>query len=93
MLAKGTIVEVYEDPLTMIRKEGNAKIMGYVMELESGVNQYVVHFVGDAPGFHVVRMISENEPLCCCTDPVRPDNHSCKVHGASIPAHWVGSEQ
>ncbi len=89
MITKGTIVEVFEDPLTMIRKEGNAKIMGHVMELEPGVNQYVVHFVGDADGFHVVRMISENGPLCVGTDPVRCDNPQCRVHGGQISAHWV----
>jgi ribosome recycling factor len=35
MIANGTIVEVYEDPLTMQRKEGNAKILEHVLELDA----------------------------------------------------------
>jgi len=59
MLTNGKTVEIFEDPLTMIRKEGNAQIMGFVQEIEPGVNQYVVHFIEDAPGFHVIRMICD----------------------------------
>ncbi len=59
MLAKGTIVEVFEDPLTMVRKEGNAKIIRHVVELEPGVDQYQVNFFGDCPETIVVRTIVE----------------------------------
>lgn len=59
MLAKGTIVEVFEDPLTMVRKEGNAKIVEHVAELEPGVDQYRVNFIGDDAGTVVVRTIAE----------------------------------
>ena len=83
MLKKGAIVEVYEDPLTMVRKEGNAKIIEHVMELEPGLDIYQVNFVGDHPASIVERKIAES-PLCTCTDPVHPgDDPNCRVH-------WVG---
>jgi hypothetical protein len=59
MLEKGTIVEVFEDPLTMVRKEGNAKIVEHVVELEPGLHQYRVNFIGDDPRTIVVRTIVE----------------------------------
>lgn len=59
MLQAGNVVEVYEDPLTMVRKEGNAKIVEHVLELEPGVDQYKVNFFGDDPRTIVVRTIVE----------------------------------
>ncbi len=59
MLGKGTIVEVFEDPLTMVCKEGNARIIEHVLELEPGVDQYKVNFFGDCPETIVVRTIVE----------------------------------
>lgn len=91
MLAKGTIVEVFEDPLTMRTKEGNAKIMGHVSNLDDGLDQYIVHFVGDAPNFHVVRTIAEVR--CTGIDPIHCDDENCKVHGDAIRAHWVSESQ
>lgn len=83
MLANGTMVEVFEDPLTMTVKEGNAKIIGHVLNFEPGVDQYVVNFVEDDPRSHVVRTIAE-KPLCICTDPIHPDNLRCRVHGQKL---------
>lgn len=91
-LSNGTIVTIFEDPQTQLKREGNAKVMGFVQPLEPGLDQYVVHFIGDAPGFHVVRTIAENGPLCSGTDPVRCDDSNCRVHGESIRAHWVGTK-
>jgi hypothetical protein len=62
MLSRGTIVTIYEDPITKQKAEGNAIIINYVQTLEPGMNQYVVHFIGDAENFNVVRKIDETEP-------------------------------
>jgi hypothetical protein len=64
MLDQGTIVEVFEDPLTRVRKEGNAKIVEHVAELEPGLHQYRVNFVGDDLQTVVVRTIAdESKPV------------------------------
>jgi len=84
MFKKDQIVEVYEDPLTMVRKEGDAKIIEHVQEIEPGVDLYRVNFVGDHPQSIVERKIAES-PICCCIDPVHPDNQVCRVH-------WIGGE-
>jgi len=81
MFSKGKIVEVYEDPLTMKRKEGNARIVKHVQELAPGVNLYRVNFIGDDPKTIVFRKVLEI-PLCLCCDPVHyGDNEDCPVHG------------
>jgi coenzyme F420-reducing hydrogenase delta subunit len=59
MIAKGTIVEVFEDPLTMQHKEGNAEILEHVLELDPGVNQYKVNFINDDPEMVVIRTIAD----------------------------------
>jgi hypothetical protein len=82
MIANGTIVEVYEDPLTMQRKEGNAKILEHVLELDPGVDQYKVNFVGDDEEMFVVRTIV-SKPTCCCYEIVG-DNDQCKVHAKHL---------
>lgn len=88
MIAKGTIVEIYEDPFTMQRKEGNATVIQHLLEIEPGVNQYRVHFIGDVSGLNVTRTIVE-KPQCVCCDPIHAgDNKNCLVHSA----HWVGGE-
>jgi hypothetical protein len=61
MLSRGTTVTIYEDPITKQRPEGNATVVNYVQTLEPGRDQYVVHFIGDAENFHVVRTIDEAE--------------------------------
>lgn len=92
MFQNGKIVEVYEDPMTMIQREGIARIICHVREVEPGLDLYQVNFLFDAPDTIVERKIATS-PLCCCTDPVHPDNSQCKVHGAQVPAHWVTKVQ
>jgi hypothetical protein len=58
MYRNGTIVEVFEDPLTMKRKEGNAMIVRHELEIERGLDQYWVNFVGDDPKAIYLRTIS-----------------------------------
>ncbi len=88
MLKAGDVVDIFEDPLTMVRKEGNAEIVEHVVELEPGVNQYKVHFFGDSPDTIVVRTIAD-EPICTGTNPIDCDDENCKAHGVQA-AHWVG---
>jgi|CXWL01.1.fsa_nt_gi hypothetical protein len=76
MIAKGTIVEVYEDPLTMMRKEGNAEIIRHVSDGSDGLSLYSVRFIGE--GMDVQRWVAE-KPLCCCFEKVG-DNDQCPVH-------------
>lgn len=85
MLAKGTIVEVYEDPLTMKCKEGNARIVEHVVEFEHGVNLYKVNFIGDDPDLIVFRTVAEC-PICVCCDPLHPGgkDQNCRVHGMAV---------
>jgi hypothetical protein len=78
MLANGRIVEIYEDPLTMQRKEGNAKIITHLKELEPGVNQYVVNFVGDERSITVTRTIAD-QPKCTCLE-YAGDDVNCPEH-------------
>ena len=59
MLARGTTVTIYEDPITKQKAEDNATIIDFVHALETGLDQYVVHFVGDAENFNVVRTIDQ----------------------------------
>jgi len=70
MFAKGTIVEIFEDPMTMTRKEGNAKIVKHVMELGPGMDVYRVNFIGDDPGTIVERKIAS--PSCMECNQVKP---------------------
>jgi hypothetical protein len=60
MYSVGTIVEVFEDPLTKRVKEGDAKIISHVMELEPGVHQYEVNFIGDGAAARYVRTIAND---------------------------------
>lgn len=78
MIAKGTIVEIYDDPITRTRKEGNAKVIAHTQKLQPGVDQYKVHFVEDPDGVSVIRTIVE-QPLCCCYER-EGDNVNCPVH-------------
>lgn len=87
MYKTGEIVEVYEDALTMQRKEGNAVVVEALYEKEPGVGVYRVLFVGDERRSVVTRTIAK-EPLCVCVDPVHPDNPRCRVHGQV--SHYVG---
>lgn len=79
MLKKGTIVEIFEDPFTRTRKEGDARVIAHLQELQSGVDQYKVHFLGDADGVSVTRTIVEPSQ-CCCYECVG-DNVNCPIHG------------
>jgi|CXWL01.1.fsa_nt_gi hypothetical protein len=79
MIAKGTIVEIFEDPFTRTRKEGNAKVVVHIQELQPGVDQYKVHFIGDDDGLAVTRTIVE-PPRCCCYER-QDDNINCPIHG------------
>lgn len=78
MLSKGTIVAIYEDPYTQLRKEGNAEIVEHVLNLDPFVNQYDVHFVGDDPEMVFTRTVVEAQ--CCCYERAG-DNPDCPVHG------------
>lgn len=79
MLKKGTIVEIFEDPFTRTRKEGNAQVVAHLQKLQPGIDQYKVHFIGDANGVSVTRIIVE-PPMCCCCER-EGDNVNCLVHG------------
>lgn len=62
MLPKGTIVEIFEDPRTKQRKEGNASIVSCLAEHDGdGLSIYAVHFIGDDPALSVPRLIDEKE--------------------------------
>jgi hypothetical protein len=87
MFANREIVEVYADPKTKTRKEGNARVVSHLREIEPGVHQYKVNFIGDCESVVVTRVIAD-EPMCTCCDPVHPDDANCLVHGIKS-AHWV----
>lgn len=76
MISRNAIVEVFEDPKTRKKKEGNARVIAHVRELEPGVNQYLVNFVGDDRAVIVTRTIVDE---CCCEE-MASDNHKCLVH-------------
>jgi len=88
MIAIGTIVEVYEDPGTMLHKEGNARIVEQIAQSENGIDLYNVCFIGDDSGTIVERWISES-PICRGIDEYHCDDVDCPVHGIKS-AHWVG---
>ncbi|RJP53330.1 MAG: hypothetical protein C4583_04955 [Anaerolineaceae bacterium] len=84
MIKNGTIVEVYEDPLTMKRKEGNARIVKFLYEDEPGFGCYLVHFIGDAPEFFVQRFVAD-KPTCTCCDSLHAgDDVNCPVRGKAV---------
>lgn len=88
MIAKGTIVEIYEDPWTMLLKEGNAKIVEQIAMSDIGIDLYGVCFIGDDPEMVVQRWVTE-KPICTGVDPVRCDDVNCRVHGVKS-THVVG---
>lgn len=55
-ISKGTIVEVFEDPISKTKKEGNARVVGRV-----DVDLYQVNFIGDDPEMIVHRYIVEDQ--------------------------------
>jgi len=61
MLKIGQKVTVYEDPITKQKPEGQAEIIEHVESVDPGLDRYVVHFVGDPPGFHVMRLILDGD--------------------------------
>lgn len=78
MISIGTIVEVYEDPWTMMHKEGNAKIVEQIAESYCGIDLYGVCFIGDDSKMVVQRWIAD-KPLCCCYEKAG-DNDQCPIH-------------
>ena len=76
MISRNAIVEIFEDPKTRKKKEGNARVIAHVRELEPGVNQYLVNFVGDDKSILVTRTIVDE---CCCFE-MAGDNPKCLVH-------------
>lgn len=87
MFGKGEIVEVFEDPMTMTRKEGSARIVEHVEVIIPGLDLYRVNFIGDDPRTIVERQVAE-VAMCCCRV-VEGDNYQCRVHGSNVNAHWV----
>lgn len=79
MIATGTIVEIYEDPFTKMRKEGDAKVIAYLQELDPGVHQCKVHFLEDKEGVAVTRTIV-NGIQCTCLQ-YEGDDINCRAHG------------
>ena len=59
MLSKGSLVEVFEDPITRQKKEGNARIVYPISISPDGLNIYGVNFIGDDPALVVTRMVDE----------------------------------
>lgn len=91
MIAIGTIVEVYEDPWTMLHKEGNAKIVEQITKSDIGIDLYDVCFIGEDQRMVVQRWIAE-KPLCTCCDPTHAgDDVNCPVHGIKS-AQMTGGE-
>jgi hypothetical protein len=60
-LPSGTILKIYEDPITRKIPEGVAKILEFVDTLGDGLEEYLVHFVGDPDDMKVVRKIRRGE--------------------------------
>lgn len=81
MLNKGTIVNVYEDPFTRIRLEGQARIVRHEADLAQGAVLYTVVFLNDRDHTPRLRKLVESvstEP-CVCYDQ-GGDNPDCTVH-------------
>jgi len=60
MTIQADIVIIYEDPFTCLKPEGQAVLIRYLRELRPGVEQHLVHFLCDAPGQNVERIIVED---------------------------------
>lgn len=82
MISRNAIVEVFEDPKTRKKKEGNARVIAHVRELEPGVNQYVVNFVGDERSITVTRTIAD-QPKCTCLE-YAGDDVNCPEHAKVV---------
>jgi hypothetical protein len=81
MLKKGTIVTIYEDPLTRMKAEGEAKILCHEGSFADGLEYYRVVFTKDRYHTPVVRKLIElvaTEQCCCREQP--GDDPDCKVH-------------
>ncbi len=81
MLSKHQVVSVYEDPIKQRIREGNAEIVSVGREMVPGVHLCEVHFIGDAPGVTVQRLV--NEVACECKDHAG-DNVNCPIHTVRV---------
>ena len=80
-LSKHQVVSVYEDPIKQRVREGNAEIVAVGKEVVPGVHLCDVHFLGDAPGVTVKRLV--NEVACECSQQAG-DNPNCPIHTVRI---------
>lgn len=80
-LSKHQVVTVYEDPIKQRKPEGNAEIVSVGREVVHGVYLCEVHFLGDAPGVTVQRII--NEVACECSQQAG-DNPNCPIHAVRV---------
>jgi hypothetical protein len=82
MITRNAIVEIFEDPKTRKKKEGNARVIAHVREFEPGVNQYLVNFVGDERSITVTRTIAD-QPKCTCLE-YAGDDVNCHEHAKVV---------
>lgn len=81
MLKKGTVVTIYEDPLTRIHPEGQAKIVAHELSLADGLEQYEVQFLDEPYRSTRSRKLIESVATETCSCREQPgDDLDCKVH-------------
>lgn len=81
IIPNGTIVDVYEDPITQFHLEGKAKVISHLREVSPGLNAYEVQFIESKDYSDVIfeRRIADEKP-CFCFEK-EGDNENCPQHG------------
>jgi len=56
-MKRGDVVTIYENPMTMEKIEGEARLVRLLSFLGDNLERWAVHFPGDSPGSYVERVI------------------------------------
>lgn len=54
---RGQIIMIYKDPYTCLESEGMARVVRFLEQVDTYIERYLVHFIGDAPRFNVERLV------------------------------------
>jgi hypothetical protein len=92
MLKNGTKVQIYEDPITRLKFEGEAVILSHESTLSDGLELYWVRFNDAVDKTASLRKVVESvaKEHCKCFE-CPGDNPECKVHARQMSAEILNA--